>query len=152
MHIKRIGIRTKMINSNLTRQEFSNLLIYTKNKASVLLGEALIFAAQLSFKKIEVIESGQKEFNLSDALLYLRMCNSTLELAGYDLVYADTLADIGTFLRNNRETYEWSVVDIARRSHVSSKIIYAFEKGRCDLKIDTFLKLINAMNITIKID
>lgn len=33
------------------------------------------------------------------------------------------------YLRN-----EWSVIDLAKRSHVSSKIIYAFEDGRCGLK------------------
>lgn len=45
-----------------------------------------------------------------------------------------------------------SVIDLAKRSHVSSKIIYAFEDGRCGLKIHTFLKLIEAFNITIEID
>lgn len=136
----------------MTRREFCMLLTGAKNSAKVKLHDALLYAAQLSFRKIDAIESAQTDFNLSDALLYLKMCHCTLEMRGYDTTFADTLEEIKTYLKYERQQNGWSVVDLAKRSHVSSKIIYAFEDGRCGLKIDTFLKLINALDLLIEIN
>lgn len=136
----------------MTRQKFCSTLVKAKESAYVSLTEAIQNARTLSFKKIDIIECGLNNFNLSDALFYLRMCHCTIEMNGYDMIFADTLEEISNFFIAERKWQELSVVDVARNSHVSSKIIYAFEKGRCDLKIDTFLKLIDALNITIEID
>lgn len=136
----------------MTREEFCMMLIGAKNMTEVKLRDALSYAAQLSFKKIDAIESTQTDFNLSDALLYLQMCHCTMELSGYGMAFADTLDEIRKYLKYERQQNEWSVVDLAKRSHVSSKIIYAFEDGRCGLKIDTFLKLIDALGLTIEIN
>lgn len=135
----------------MTRQEFCMLLVGVKNSAEVKLRDALSYAAQLSFRKIDAIESAKTDFNLSDALLYLQMCHCTLELSGYGMTFVDTLEETRKYLQYERQQNEWSVVDLAKRSHVSSKIIYAFEDGRCGLRIDTFLKLIDALSLTIEI-
>ena len=136
----------------MTRQEFCMLLMGVKNSAEVKLCDALSYAVQLSFKKIDAIESAQTDFNLSDTFLYLKMCHCTLEMRGYGMVFVDTLEETRKYLKYERQQNEWSVVDLAKRSHVSSKIIYAFEDGRCGLKIYTFLKLINALDVTIEIN
>ena len=136
----------------MTRPEFCMLLVGAKNSAEVKLRDALSYAAQLSFKKIDAIESAQTDYNLSDAFLYLKMCHCTLELSGYGMAFVDTLEEIIPYLKYERQQNEWSVVDLAKRSHVSSKIIYAFEDGRCGLRIDTFLKLINTLDLTIQIN
>lgn len=136
----------------MTREEFSTLIIGAKNMAEMKLQNALPHAAQLSPRKIKSIELAQTNFNLSDALSYLKMYHCTLQINGYIMVFVDTLEEIRKHLKHERLRNEWSVIDLAKRSHVSSKIIYAFEDGRCELKIDTFLKLIDAFNITIEID
>lgn len=136
----------------MTRQEFCKLLTDARDSAKVPLNDALAYAAMLSFKKIDTIETGNTNFNLSDALLYLRMTHSTFEWNGFDMDYVDTLDEIRKCIKIERQYREWGVAELAKRSHVSSKIIYAFENGRCDLKIDTFLKLINACEVTIEID
>lgn len=136
----------------MTRQEFCKLLTDARGSAKVPLNDALAYAAMLSFKKIDTIETGNTNFNLSDALLYLRMTHSTFEWNGFDMNYVDTLDEIRNCIKIERQYREWGVAELAKRSHVSSKIIYAFENGRCDLKIDTFLKLINACEVTIEID
>lgn len=136
----------------MTREEFCMMLIGAKNLAEVKLRDALSYAAQLSFRKIELIESTKTDFNLSDAFLYLKMCHCTLEISGYGMTFVDTLEETRKYLQYERQQNEWSVVDLAKRSHVSSKIIYAFEDGRCGLRIDTFLKLIDALGLTIEIN
>ncbi len=136
----------------MERREFCNLLLQSKEAAKVPLKEALSYAAKLTFKKIDDIESGLKDFNLSDALLYLKMCHNAFEFIGYDMLYVYTLEEIRDFFIAERKWREWTVVDVARHSHVSSKILYSFENGRCGLKIDTFLKLINTFEITLQID
>ena len=136
----------------MTRQDFCMLLVDAKNLAEVKLCDALSYAARLSFRKIDAIESAQTDFNLSDAFLYLKMCHSTLEISGYGMTFVDTLNEIRKYLKYERQQNEWSVVDLTKHSHVSSKIIYAFEDGRCGLKVDTFLKLIDALGLTIEIN
>lgn len=138
--------------NEMTRQEFCKLLTDARDSAKVPLNDALAYAAMLSFKKIDTIETGKTNFALSDALLYLRMTHSTFEWNGYDMTYVDTLDEIRNCIKKERKYREWSIVELAKHSHISSTIIYAFEDGRCDLKIDTFLKLINACDITIEID
>ncbi len=136
----------------MTREDFCKLLVKAKETARVSLSGALKCAAELTFKKIEVIESGLKDFNLSDALLYLRMCNQTFELSYYDVVYTDSLDEIRRYIVSERSCRDWTAVDLAKHSHVSSNIICAFESGRCGLKVDTFLRIITALDITIEIN
>ena len=136
----------------MTRQDLCEQLKSVKNKHQVKLGYSLPIAFQLGKKKIEAIENGLTDFNVSDMLLYLDMCNAGMELSHWDYYNISTLQELQETLKYERIESEYSIMALAKRSHVSSKIITAFEEKRCGLKIDTFLKLINSLEIQIEID
>ena len=136
----------------MTREEFCTALVAVKEKANVRLAECLPIIAQLTLKKIEKIESAEFDFNMSDALLYLEMSKGSMELSHYDYYWVETLQDLSDALKSDRKESELTITDLARRSHVSSKIIAAFEDGRCNLKVDTFLKIADALQLDIKIE
>ena len=136
----------------MTRQELCEQLKSVKNKRQVKLGYSLPIAFQLGKKKIEAIENGLTDFNVSDMFLYLDMCNAGMELSHWDYYNISTLQELQETLKYERIESEYSIMALAKRSHVSSKIITAFEGKRCGLKIDTFLKLINSLEIQIEID
>lgn len=136
----------------MNRQELCERLQAVKNKRSVKLGYSLPIAFQLGKKKIEAIENGLTDFNVSDLLLYLDMCNADMELAHWDYYNTSTLQELQDTLKHERKESGYSITALAKRSRVSSNIIAAFEEKRCGLKIDTFLKLIDSLEIQIEID
>ncbi len=139
------------LKNDMTRQEFCNLLVQAKETSKASLKDVLNYVAQLSIKKIDIIECGVKDFLLSDALLYVQMCDTSFEFSGYGYDFINTIDEVRKFLIKERKEIGWSVIELAKHARVSLNTIYAFENGRCDLRIDTFLKLADALEIKIEI-
>lgn len=135
----------------MTRQDVCQQLTIVKNKAMVKLSSALPTILKLGGKKIEAVENGLTDFNVADMLLYLQMCGASMELVHWDYHNISTLADLREALTYERKESELTITALATLSHVSSSIISAFEDGRCGLKIDTLVKILNALDITLEI-
>lgn len=136
----------------MTHQDICEQLHKAKRFACVRLQECLPIIFQLGAKKIANIENGVIDCNIADLILYTQMCDVRMEIANWDCYTICSVEDLREALINEREGYEWSITEFAKRSHVSSSIIRAFEEGRCGLKIDTFIKLINALDAKVEIN
>lgn len=135
----------------MTRQDICQQLVKAKNIAVIKLSICLPTILKLGGKKIEAIENATSDFNVADMLLYMEMCGVSMELAHWEVFDVKTMEDLREALMYERKESELSVTALAKRSHVSSSIICAFEDGRCGLKIDTFVKLVNALDATVEI-
>lgn len=135
----------------MTKQDICEQLHKAKRLACVRLQECLPIIFQLGEKKIINIENGTIDYNVADLILYLQMCNVSMEIANWEYYTIGSMEDLREALVSEREGSEWSISELAKRSHVSSSIIRAFEEGRCGLKIDTFIKLINALDAKVEI-
>ena len=51
-----------------------------------------------------------------------------------------------------RKSAGLSIRELAKQSSSYISVLEAFEDGRCDLRIDTFLKLVDTLDMEIKIE
>ena len=132
----------------MNRQEFGALLTEAKNNATVKLADSLPFIHRLSIKKMEAIEKGTYSYSLSDAFTYLNMCGVTFDIL-WDFI--DTIKGLRVAMNRHLKDYDMPVSELSRQSGVSVSVINAFLEGQACLKIDTFLKLMDALGEEIVI-
>ena len=73
-------------------------------------------------------------------------------LTGNDSTYStDNTDGLRKVIVTMRKTAGLSVRELAKNSSTYMSVLEAFEDGRCDLRIDTFLKLADALDIGIEI-
>ena len=116
------------------------------------IADVLPIIFQLGKKRIERVETGAENFNISEALLYLQMCDASLHISCYNDVWVQNIEELGKAIKEERIAYEWSVVELAKKSQVPSTIVYALERGECKLKVDSFLKIALALELIIEIE
>lgn len=132
----------------MNRQEFGALLTEAKNNATVKLADSLPFIHRLSIKKMEAIEKGTYNYSLSDAFTYLNMCGVTFDIL-WDFI--DTIKGLRVAMNRHLKDYDMPLSELSRQSGVSVSVINAFLEGEACLKIDTFLKLMDALEEEIVI-
>lgn len=137
----------------MNRQEFGSKLVQTKNKAQVRLKDSLPYALQLNQNKVNAIEKGTMwEYVMEHAFLYLKMCGTSMVLTGYGVTYStDNTDGLRRALTAIRKSSNLSIEELSKLSSTYRSVLEAFEDGRCDLRIDTFLKLAEALEINIEI-
>ena len=132
----------------MTRQEFGAILMKAKKEANVKLIESLPYIQRLSPKRIEAIETGKYNYELADAFLYINMCGATLEML-YDFI--TSIQDLRKALSRELKNFDISVSRLSQLSGVPISVINAFLEGHARLKIDSFLKIANALGEEIVI-
>lgn len=132
----------------MTRQEFGTILVKAKKEANVKLIESLPYIQQLSPKRIEVIETGAYNYELVDAFLYINMCGATLEIL---CDFVTTIQDLRKALSRELKNFDMSVSRLSQLSGVPVSAINAFLEGHARLKIDSFLKIADALGEEIVI-
>lgn len=136
----------------MTRREFCEELKKYKDTASVKVADVIPIIFQLGKMRLERVEAGAEDFHMTDALLYLQMCRACLHLMCYDDAWVETIEELGKAIKDERKASEMSIIDLAKKSHVSSTIISALEHGKCNLKVDSFLKIADALQLGIEIE
>lgn len=133
----------------MTRQEFGALLTMAKNNANVKLADSLPYIHRLSERKMESIENGTYNYNLSDAFTYINMCGKTFGIL-WDFI--DSIKGLREAMDRYMKDDDTSVSELSRQSGVSVSVISAFLAGHACLKIDTFLKLMDGLGEDITIE
>lgn len=133
----------------MTRQEFSKMLLSAKQDATVKINDCLPYIFKLSQNKVDALITGSENFNMTDCFHFIQACNYCME---FDWEFCRDLSDLRVAIKETRERYEMSRKDVAMKSGVHLSIISAFEDGRCELKIDSFLRIADALNATITIE
>ncbi|MCM1140781.1 MAG: hypothetical protein NC453_19600 [Muribaculum sp.] len=134
-----------------TRQELCNALVYLKEHKEVRLNDVLQSIFKMTPQKIADIENPEAECKLSDVMLYLQMCKGCMEIALYNEDDIDEMDQLRRFLKIELRESNMSIVDMAKKSRVSSHIIDKFIYGKGNMTVDSFLKIVNAMDISLKI-
>lgn len=136
----------------MKRQEFSSKLVKIKNRVHVRLKDSLPYALQLNQNKVDALEKGTFDYVMGNVFLYLKMCGTSMVLTGNDSTYStDNTDGLRKVIVTMRKTAGLSVRELAKNSSTYMSVLEAFEDGRCDLRIDTFLKLADALDIGIEI-
>lgn len=136
----------------MKRQEFSSKLVKIKNRVHVRLKDSLPYALQLNQNKVDALEKGTFDYVMGNVFLYLKMCGTSMVLTGNDSTYStDNTDGLRKVIVTMRKTAGLSVRELAKNSSTYISVLEAFEDGRCDLRIDTFLKLADALDIGIEI-
>ena len=135
----------------MTRNEFCQMLSNAKEQATVRLTESLPHILSLTPYKIEAIGAGSYDFNMTDCLHYIQMCGCSLVLE-WGQYYCTELCELSDALQEIRKDRDMSLIQLGKASHVSSSITRAFEEGRCTLRVDSFLKIVDALDITLEIE
>ena len=130
--------------------ELCKELVKQKDEATVRLKDSLPYILQLTNKKVEAIERGVGSFNVNDLMLYLKMCNASINLIGQDFWLIDTVDDLRKCIKNEREFYDISSRKLARSVKVPIVVIEAFESRGGGLRIDSFLEIIKVLDIDIQ--
>ena len=130
--------------------ELCKELVKQKDDAHVRLKDSLPYILQLTNKKIEAIECGKGSFNVNDFMLYLKMCNASINLLGQEYWFIDTVDDLRSCLKSERECYNISARKLARSVKVPFAVVDAFESRDGGLRIDSFLEIINFLDIEIQ--
>ena len=133
-------------------KELCEQLVKQKNSAQVYLTDSLPYILQLSNKKIEAIECGFEGFNVNDMMLYIKMCNTCVHLIGWEDWMINTVDELRECLKREREMADISIRQLARSVKVPMVVIEAFEKRDGGLKIESFLDIVDALNIEISFD
>lgn len=133
-------------------KELCEQLVKQKNSAQVYLKDSLPYILQLSNKKIEAIECGFGGFNVNDMMLYIKMCNTCVHLIGWEDWMINTVDELRECLKREREMADISIRQLARSVKVPMVVIEAFEKRDGGLKIESFLDIVDALNIEILFD
>lgn len=132
--------------------EFYNTLAYKKNHAVASVNETLRNAFLLSKKKILSIETGGSVHNLEDIMAFIRMCGLHLEITIVYEYHVDTVNDLRSMIKTERENARWSIETLSSRSGVHQNIVYAFEQGYGKMRLDSFLRIIDAFGAILKIE
>ena len=134
-----------------SREELCEELVKLKDNANVKLKEALPVIRKLTSKKIADIENPEVDCKVSDVLLYLQMCGEYMTISLYDDDYVDDMVQLRKFFKEARKDAELSIVDIAKKSRVSSTVIERFIYNNGNLKVSDFFKITNALGIVVEI-
>lgn len=132
----------------MTRQEFGATLMTAKKETNVKLIESLPYIQQLSPKRIEAIETGAYNYELADAFLYINMCGATLEMLPD---FITSIQNLRKALSRELKNFDMSISRLSQLSGVSVSVINAFLEGHTRLKIDSFLKIADALGKKIVI-
>ena len=136
----------------MNRSEFSTKLVKLKNKAQVRLKDSLPYALQLNKNKVDALEKGTFDYVMENVFLYLKMCGTSMEIKGRDVTYStDNIDGLRKAIIAIRTSAGLSIRDLAKQSSTYISVLEAFEDGRCDLRIDTFLKLADTLEMKIEI-
>lgn len=136
----------------MNRSEFSTKLVKLKNKAQVRLKDSLPYALQLNKNKVDALEKGTFDYVMENVFLYLKMCGTSMEIKGRDVTYStDNIDGLRKAIVAIRMSAGLSIRDLAKQSSTYISVLEAFEDGRCDLRIDTFLKLADTLEMKIEI-
>ncbi len=136
----------------MKRSEFSVKLVQAKNKAQVRLKDSLPYALQLNQNKVSALENGTFDYVMGNVFLYLKMCNTSMVLTGHGVTYStDNTDGLRKAIVAIRKSAGLSIRELVKQSSTYISVMEAFENGRCDLRIDTFLKLADALEIKIEI-
>jgi len=136
----------------MKRSEFSTKLVKLKNKAQVRLKDSLPYALQLNKNKVDALEKGTFDYVMENVFLYLKMCGTSMEIKGRDVTYStDNIDGLRKAIVAIRMSAGLSIRDLAKQSSTYISVLEAFEDGRCDLRIDTFLKLADTLEMKIEI-
>lgn len=137
----------------MTRFEFSDKLVKLKDRAQVRLKDSLPYALQLNKNKVDALEKGTFDYVMGNVFLYLKMCGTGMEITWRDTTYStDNVGGLRKAIVAARMAAGLSVRELARQSSTYLSVPEAFEDGRCDLRIDTFLKLADTLGINIKME
>ncbi len=136
----------------MTLQEIGGKLAHAKKLAHVPLKDSLSYAFKLGANKITQIESGSKDYYVSDLVVYLNMCDTYMTVSYWDLSYIYGMDDLREAIKKERKTSGLSVNQLAKLSRVSYYIIRAFENGTGRLKMSSFLNIADALNLDIEIE
>lgn len=131
-------------------EELCKELVKRKDCAHVNLKDSLPYILQLTNKKVEAIERGMGSFNVNDLMLYLNMCNASINLVGQGFWPINTVDDLRKCVKNEREFYNISSRKLARSVKVPIVVIEAFESRDGGLRIDSFLEIIKVLDIDIQ--
>lgn len=135
----------------MTRQELGQSLSQLKDN-KVCVTHSLPFALKLSERKVDAIENGTEDYNLSTMMDYVQMCDGRLEISCYDTYWADNLEELRQALIDARTEAKMSVYQLSRKALIGANILKAFEEGRgYGLRVDSFLKIVNVLNLDITI-
>lgn len=133
----------------MNRQELSAILRSIKATAHVKLSDALPYIQQLSTNRIEAIENASDDYTVRDLIAFVKMCDKSLYLNQCESV--DNIDDLRECLIKECKSFDMSSRQLAKAASVPFSILTAFEEGRCGLRVDTFLKLANALGLIIEI-
>lgn len=133
----------------MNRQELSAILRNTKASAHVKLSDALPYIQQLSSNRIEAIENASDDYTVRDLIAFVKMCDKSLCINQCQSV--DSLDDLRECLTEERMEIDMTIRQLAKEAGVPFSILTAFEEGRCGLRVDTFLKLVNALGLILEI-
>lgn len=132
--------------------ELCEQLVKQKDCAHVCLKDSLPYILQLSAKKIEAIERGFGSFNVNDMMLYILMCKTSFILTGYEYWIISTVDDLRECIKRERECAGISSRQLAKNVKVPMTVIDAFENRDGGLRIESFLDIINALDIEIQFE
>lgn len=136
----------------MKRSEFSVKLVQAKNKAQVRLKDSLPYALQLNQNKVSALENGTFDYVMGNVFIYLKMCGKSMALTGHDVTYStDNIDGLRKAIVAIRKSAGLSIRDLAKQSSTYISVLEAFEDERCDLRIDTFLKLADTLEMKIEI-
>lgn len=133
----------------MTRQEFCKMLVAVSENATVKIHDCLPHIFKLSQHKIDVLLTGSESFNMTDCFHFIQACDCAME---FEWEYCTELSDLRAAIKKTRQDYGMSRRDLSIKSGVHTNIISAFEDGRCELKIDSFLRIADTLNATITIE
>lgn len=132
--------------------ELCEQLVKQKDCAHVCLKDSLPYILQLSAKKIEAIERGFGSFNVNDMMLYILMCKTSFILTGQEYWIISTVDDLRECIKREREFAGISSRQLAKNVKVPMTVIDAFENRDGGLRIESFLDIINALDIEIQFE
>lgn len=132
--------------------ELCKQLVKQKDSAHVCLKDSLPYILQLSAKKIEAIERGFGSFNVNDMMLYILMCKASLILTGQEYWMINDVDDLRECIKRERESAGISSRQLAKSVKVPMTVIEAFENRDGGLRIESFLDIINALEIEIQFE
>lgn len=132
--------------------ELCKQLVKQKDCAHVCLKDSLPYILQLSAKKIEAIERGFGSFNVNDMMFYILMCKTSLIITGQEYWMISTVDDLRECIKQEREFAEISSRQLAKSVKVPMTVIDAFENRDGGLRIESFLDIVNALDLEIQFE
>lgn len=133
----------------MNRQELSVMLRHIKEVAHVKLSDVLPYINRLSSNRIEAIENASDDYTVRDLIYYIKMCDKSLYINQVQSI--NNLDDLRECLIEERQEMEWTSRTLSKEANVPFNILTAFEEGRCGLRVDTFLKIVNTLGLIIEI-